>query len=249
MAKLINNISPLNEANLNGGYYIAFVSNNELVDGFTAKWGETLTITNYIPQKAGCIFTGWKCAKDPSGNAVKIYEDRVYEAQFSASTSYTFSYNLSNAIISPYYQTAVAGETISFTLAPDNDYIVTVVMNTTGGSFNLTRINNGYTFIMPSENITITAIVNLPPDPPHVHSYDFAYTYDDSIDNKNHRAYCSCGESITESHFFDHSYAPLDVVLHRAYCKCEKSKLEGHDFYMGSCRKCGFVSTLDDGPV
>lgn len=165
MAKITNN-TPLNEGNLNGGFYIAFVSGNTLLDGFMAKWGETISFANTFN------VTQWKDKKTgidySSDKTLEVKESHIFEADKIDQYYSVSSLFLDDGEI----HAMVSGCTCSFTPAlVDGKAKV-------GETYRVTNITypspyNGYTveipgvdldikrqFVMPDKNITVIIYLN-----------------------------------------------------------------------------------------
>lgn len=179
MAK-IKNGTPLNEINLNGGYYIALVSGSQRLDGFMVKWGDEVT----FPDISGV--TGWKHNNITYTNQYKptIKESRVFEAQYGQVPSYSITYFVSdNAMVLPKTNIKAANTEVSFTVTPDTNYAIESVTKTTSsGTVPIPFNGTKYIFTMPSENVIITVTTIYSPAPMPT-SYPVSYKFIDSSVN------------------------------------------------------------------
>lgn len=245
MAKIINYVTPFDEEYLNGGYYVAFVSGNVLIDGFAAQWGEQISIID-DPPDSGSTFTGWKYTGSSdiknSGDIVTIYEDRVYVAQFGQSHTHSFDNWYESKSKTQHRAYCACGEYIT------QFHTIDETENDIGD------INRKCTFCGYEELI------------PHTCLYTSYYTKDSS--STQHMAHCICGEFIYEAHTFDpqtgkctkcgfdphihsytNSYISISKTQHRAYCTCGEYITQSHtiveskndigDIYR-SCTKCNY---------
>lgn len=243
MAKIINYATPFNEENLNGGFYVVFVSDNNRIDGFMAQWGEEINIIDIIPVKIGYDFTGWKCADCEntvsSGSTFIVTKETIFIAQFIQACTHN-------------YINGVCAKCGHECMHANFDNGVCTECNYQHSPHNFTH---SYSQIQNSDTQHI-AYCTCGASKPEDHDYDngvctacgYVCQHTNYINGKC--ATCNC-EHLP--HNYTHTYAQYSSSKHRAYCICGASQLEFHTFveainelgdkYKG-CTKCNYSETI-----
>lgn len=194
MAKITNN-TLLNEGNLNGGFYIAFISGTTRLDGYMAQWGEQIILPTYN----GII--KWKDINSQSGTGfynpgypLEITKSYIFEAITTSDedtpSGCSITYITNNATVNVSAPTnAEAGTEVTFTASAINttSTIIGVTIATSNGTIALTPVSGKtYSFIMPNENVIITINATIPTH--YILNYKF-------MDGTNEVNTCSLGFS------------------------------------------------------
>ncbi|MCR4743196.1 MAG: leucine-rich repeat protein [Treponema sp.] len=155
-------------------YTITFLPNNEAVSGETAgikgKAHSIITLPSNGYILEGYIFTGWNTAADGSGkgyangDSLSLTSDITLYAQWILATIPTYSINTSvtqNGTIAVNKNIAEAGTEITLTLIPDEFYALDSfsIKSVDGSTITPTQtyFADVYTFIMPEQNVAVSA--------------------------------------------------------------------------------------------